>query len=408
MTLIVKSNRPEATFKFAASLAFLAMLGPFSVDAYLPAFPNLAAELNVSPIHVQQTLTAYFVPFAVMNLFHGTISDSLGRRRTLIAALAMYTLASLGCMLSKSIDVLLMFRAMQGMSAGAGVVAVYAITRDCFEGSAAQKVVAYGALAYTIAPVLAPVLGGLLLAAFGWRSIFGLLATLGLAMLALVLRSLPETLPPHLRQAMTPRVIFANYWLVLAHREGQLLTGALAFSFAGGFVYIASASAFLTRHFGVSSTGFAWLFVPLVGGSMTGAFVSSRLASCLTPTDTVRWGYRFMVLAAAGNVLLSYALAPALAWSLMPLTMYAIGQSIAAPALKALLLDQLPTLTGTASALRGSAQLLLLAIVAGVIAPLASASIVDLALAMFGLFLVGGVCWWLFDTRATVLNIQRT
>jgi DHA1 family bicyclomycin/chloramphenicol resistance-like MFS transporter len=133
MTIIATDKKPEATFAFAAFLAFLSMLGPFSVDAYLPAFPDLAAEFGASSAHVQQTLTAYFVPFAVMNLLHGTLSDALGRRRALVAALAVYTLASLGCMFAENIGTLLLFRAMQGASAGAGVIALYAITGDCFE-----------------------------------------------------------------------------------------------------------------------------------------------------------------------------------------------------------------------------------------------------------------------------------
>ena len=410
MTIIATDKKPEATFAFAAFLAFLSMLGPFSVDAYLPAFPDLAAEFGASSAHVQQTLTAYFVPFAVMNLLHGTLSDALGRRRALVAALAVYTLASLGCMFAENIGTLLLFRAMQGASAGAGVIALYAITGDCFEGAAAQRMIAHGTLTYHVAPVLAPVVGGILLSAFGWRSVFGLLTALGLVMLALVLRRLPETLPACRRQSAGPRSIFANYRRVMLHRGGHLLTGTLAFSFAAGFLYIAASSVFLTKHLGVASTGFAWLFVPLVGGYMLGAFLSGLLASQMTPTDSAWWGYRLMSLAVGINVLLSYAVPPSLLWSVTPLFFYAVGQAIAAPALKALLSDLFPAITGAASAVRGSAQLLLLAFVGGCVVPLASSSTVDLAVAMMMLFVVSGVCWLLFSVRAstTTLNIQRT
>ena len=104
MTMIAIDKKSEATFAFAAFLAFLSMLGPFSIDAYLPAFPTLAADFGVSPAYVQQTLTAYFAAFALMNLFHGTISDALGRRRPMLIALSVYTVASLGCMFAESIN----------------------------------------------------------------------------------------------------------------------------------------------------------------------------------------------------------------------------------------------------------------------------------------------------------------
>jgi DHA1 family bicyclomycin/chloramphenicol resistance-like MFS transporter len=117
----------------------------------------------------------------------------------------------------------------------------------------------------------------------------------------------------------------------MLHRGGHLLTGTLAFSFAAGFLYIAASSVFLTKHLGVASTGFAWLFVPLVGGYMLGAFLSGLLASQMTPTDSAWWGYRLMSLAVGINVLLSYAVPPSLLWSVTPLFFYAVGQAIAAP-----------------------------------------------------------------------------
>lgn len=409
MTMIATDKKPEATFAFAAFLAFLAMLGPFSIDAYLPAFPTLAADFGVSPAYVQQTLTAYFAAFALMNLFHGTISDALGRRWPMLIALSVYTVASLGCMFAESINALLFFRAIQGLSAGAGVIAFYTITRDCFEGAAVQKVMAYGTVIYNIAPVLAPVLGGLLLTAFGWRSVFGLLAALGLTMLTTVLWRLPETLPDHLRQSAKPKAIVANFRRVLRHRDTYLLTGTVAFSFTAGFLYILASSAFLTRHLGLGNTEFAWLFLPLVRGYVLGALLSGWLAPLLTRSETTWWGFRLMSIAVGVNVLLSYAKGPSLPCSIVPLFFYAIGQGLAGPALKSLLSDLFPSIAGTAAALRGSMQWLLLAFVAGVVVPKVSASVVDLALAMMCLFLLGGACWFLFSIRASapVLDIQR-
>ena len=321
---------PTASFRFAAMLSVLAMLGPFSVDAYLPAFPALEQAMQAEPLAIHQTLSAYFIPFALMNLLHGTLSDAFGRRPTLLAAIAVFTAASIGCAAAPSLEALLLFRALQGASAGAGVIAMYAVTQDCFRGA-------------------------------------------------------------DQRHSLAPRQILDSYRRVLADRTGHYLTGALALSFAAGFLYIAASSVFLTRHLGVSSNGFAWLFLPLVGGSMIGAAMAGYLARRQSPRQTIQMGYMTMLLAATLNVALCFAVPPALPLHIVPLCVYAVGQALAAPALEMLVLGQFRALQGTAAAVRGSVQLL--ALVAGVIAPLLSFSAASLALGMLAMFLASGVCW---------------
>lgn len=384
---------PTASFRFAAMLSVLAMLGPFSVDAYLPAFPALEQAMQAEPLAIHQTLSAYFIPFALMNLLHGTLSDAFGRRPTLLAAIAVFTAASIGCAAAPSLEALLLFRALQGASAGAGVIAMYAVTQDCFRGADVQRMIAHSTLTYSIAPATAPIVGGLLLSAFGWRSIFVFLAGLGGLLFVFVHRRLPETLPADQRHSLAPRQILDSYRRVLADRNGHYLTGALALSFAAGFLYIAASSVFLTRHLGVSSNGFAWLFLPLVGGSMIGAATAGYLARRQPPRQTIQLGYMTMLLAATLNVALCFAVPPALPLHIVPLCVYAVGQALAAPALKMLVLDQFRALQGTAAAVRGSVQLLALALVAGVIAPLLSFSAASLALGMLAMFLASGVCW---------------
>src|SRR6476661_3732899 len=124
----------------AILLACLGMLGPFSIDTYLPAFTGIAQAIHATPVEMQQTLSAYLFGFAVMNLFHGALSDSVGRRPVILVGTAIFTLASVGCALSQSIGALVFFRALQGMSAGAGVVVSRAIVRDMFPPDEAQRV----------------------------------------------------------------------------------------------------------------------------------------------------------------------------------------------------------------------------------------------------------------------------
>jgi len=164
-------RRTPGFFFLASILAALAMVGPFTVDTYLPAFPEIGREFVVSPVALQLTLSAYFFTFAAMTLLHGALSDSFGRRPVVLVGLAVYTLASAGCALSQDLAQLMVFRALQGLSAGAGMVVGRAMVRDSREGHEAQRMMSLVMLIFGLAPGIAPILGGFLLGWFGWRSI---------------------------------------------------------------------------------------------------------------------------------------------------------------------------------------------------------------------------------------------
>ena len=144
----------------AALLALLGMLGPFSIDTYLPAFSGMAKALNATPVEMQQTLSAYLFGFAFMNLFHGALADSFGRRPVVLWGIAMFTLASAGCALSQTVEQLVLFRALQGLSTGAGIVVSRAVIRDMFPPAQAQKVMSQVTIYFGVAPAVAPMVGG--------------------------------------------------------------------------------------------------------------------------------------------------------------------------------------------------------------------------------------------------------
>ena len=179
----------------ALLLACMGMLGPFSIDAYLPAFAGIAQSVGATPLQMQQTLSSYLFGFAVMNLFHGALADSLGRRPVVLVGVAMFTLASVGCAVSNSIGWLVLFRALQGMSAGVGMVVSRALIRDLYKPADAQRMMSQVSLFFGIAPAVAPLFGGVLFAWLDWHAIFWMLAVLGAALWAVTARWLPETLP---------------------------------------------------------------------------------------------------------------------------------------------------------------------------------------------------------------------
>jgi MFS transporter, DHA1 family, multidrug resistance protein len=162
------------------------MLGPFSIDTYLPSFPSIAAEFQVGPDAVQQTLTVYLLAMAVMTIFHGTLSDALGRRPVILGGLALYAAGSVGAMFAGSFSFLLLCRLVQGASAGVGMVVDRAMIRDRFSGPEAQTVMSYTTVVFGLAPVLAPILGGWLEVVLGWRSVFGFLSAFGFLLLVAV------------------------------------------------------------------------------------------------------------------------------------------------------------------------------------------------------------------------------
>jgi DHA1 family bicyclomycin/chloramphenicol resistance-like MFS transporter len=395
-------NGGRRSWRLAALLAALAMLGPFSVDMYLPAFPAIGREFGASAIALQQTLSAYLFAFAFMMLWHGALSDALGRRPIILGSLGVYALATLGCAIAGNIESLWLFRALQGLSAGAGVVIGRAIVRDRFHGPDAQQVMSQITLVFGVAPAIAPVLGGVVLNALGWRAMFWMLLALVLGLLAWAVKSLPETLPVSGRQSLHPSALWNSYRRVLLRIDFVLLALIPACNFCAFFIYIASAPAFIIDLLGLSSLSFAWLFVPMIVGIMTGAWMSGRLAGRLSPLHTIRLGYALMFAGVAINLVICWFAAPGVPLNVMPITIFTTGSSLVMPSATLILLDLFPAFRGMASSVQGFLQFTLSAVVAGTVAPFVAGSLKMLAGGMAGFTLAGFALWLIYQYRARV------
>ena len=389
----------QRSWKLAALLASLSMLAPFAIDAYLPAFPAIGREFNAPPLAVQQTLSAYLVSYAVMMLWHGALSDALGRRPIVLGGLVVYAFATLGCAVSGNIESLWLFRILQGISAGTGMVVGRAIVRDRFQGPEAQRLMSQMTLVFGIAPAIAPVMGGALLNLFGWRSIFWTLLALVAALFAWAAARLPETLPRAARQPLHPRALWRNYAAVLSRFDFALLASILATNFAGFFIYIAGAPGFLIDRLGVTTRGFAWLFVPMIGGIMLGAVLSGRSAGRRSPQQTVHGGFALIFAGVALNIVVCWTLPPYVAWNVLPVFVFCIGTSLVMPSVTLLMLDLFPTMRGLASSLQGFVHFSLSAVVAGTIAPFLVQSLKALALGMFAAAAISFALWLVYQRR---------
>jgi MFS transporter, DHA1 family, multidrug resistance protein len=334
-------------------LAALSWIGPFCIDAYLPSLPSISQSLNASTALVQQTMTAFLILFSVMSLLHGAISDAYGRRRLTLISLSIFVAASIGCALSNSVYMLLILRGLQGGTAGVGMIVGRAVVRDLFEGAEAQRLMSHVATIFTIAPVLAPVLGGWLQVTFGWRSIFVFMALLAGFILLSYWKALPETLPNEKRQPLAPAYLARSYWKVMTMPPFLLASGSMAFTSVGFFIYILGAPVFLMKHLKLRETQFLWLFLPISLGMIIGAAISGRFAGKISAKQTIVAGYAVMILAAIGNVLLNLLLPPMVPWSIVPVFVYVLGMSIAAPSMTLLTLDLFPDQRGLVASCQG-------------------------------------------------------
>ena len=298
----------------AILLACLGMLGPFSIDTYLPAFTGIARAIGASPVEMQQTLSAYLFGFAIMNLFHGALSDSFGRRPVVLAGLAVFTLASVGCALSQHIGALVFFRAVQGMSAGAGIVVSRAVIRDMFPPADAQRVMSQVTIYFGIAPAVAPMIGGFLFIHAGWHSIFWLLTGVGVVLFALNWKLLPETLHDSHRQPFNIRNLLGGYWSLGSNPRFLLLALASGIPFNGMFLYVLSTPVFLGEILGLGPGEFFWFFVLTIAGIMAGAFLSGRMAGRVKATRQIRYGFVIMASVAVANLALNLLFVPSAWW----------------------------------------------------------------------------------------------
>jgi DHA1 family bicyclomycin/chloramphenicol resistance-like MFS transporter len=383
----------------AMLLACLGMLGPFSIDTYLPAFSGIAATLSASPLQMQQTLSAYLFGFAFMNLFHGALADSFGRRPVILGGVLLFTVASVGCALSATPAQLIACRALQGLATGAGTVVSRAVIRDMFPPADAQRVMSQVTLFFGVAPAIAPLAGGVLFVHAGWRSVFWFLAAIGALLWLANVRLLPETLHASGRQPFNLRNLLRGYASLLGSRRFVLLALASGVPFNGMFLYVLSTPAFLGDLLHLAPTQFFWFFVVNIAGIMGGAWTSGRLAGRIEPRRQVRAGYAIMVTISLVNVVANALATAHVAWALLPIAIYSFGWALLTPVVTLMLLDVVPERRGLASSLQAVIGSAANGAVAGLVTPLVMHSALLLAIASTGLMAIGLAAWIALGTR---------
>ena len=378
---------------FAVLLASLGMIGPFAIDTYLPAFAGIARSVGATPVQMQQTLSAYLFGFAAMNLFHGALSDSVGRRPVILWGIGVFTLASVGCALSPGIGTLVFFRAVQGLSAGAGMVVSRAVIRDMFAPADAQRMMSQVTIFFGIAPAVAPMVGGWLYVHADWHSIFWFLSAFGLVLWLANFRLLPETLHVSQRQPFHAGSLLRGYLRMGSSPQFLLLCLASGIPFNGMFLYVLSAPVFLGEHLKLAPTQYFWFFVLTISGIMSGALVSGRMAGRLAPKQQIKYGFSIMLGMAVINLLANALFKAHVSWAMLPVALFAFGWAMMVPVVTLLVLDLHPERRGMASSLQAFIGSSANGLVAGVIAPLVMHSTVLMAAASLAMMCVGLLAW---------------
>jgi len=388
---------PKRSFAVPLSLvvAALATLAPFSIDTYLPSFPDIGMELHAGHAEMQLTLSLYLLAAAIATLVYGPLSDGFGRRRVIMAALSIYVAASIGCALAANIHELILLRIGQGLSASAGMVIGRAMVRDVFHGSEAQRVMARVMLLFSVAPAVAPIIGGWLHDAFGWHSVFIFLASLAALLLLMVWLGTTETLAEEKRHSIHPVAILRAYGMALRNRHFLTLVFCFAMMFSGFFIYVAGAPTVIYDFLGLGVNDFWVMFVPSVAAIMLGSQLAGWLAGRLSPEQTVWLGIGTLLTAAVLNVAQSLLLEPS-PWNVVgPLGLYVLGMAISMPVLNLMGLDCFPRNRGMASAVQSFVQMSFTAFVVGALVPLTAAALPYMAGLMLLLSLVGLLLWML-------------
>ncbi|GLP97590.1 Bcr/CflA family multidrug efflux MFS transporter [Paraferrimonas sedimenticola] len=367
------------TLKRQASLSLILVLGalgaltPLAIDIYLPAMPMIGDALGASAGTIQMTLTAYVAGFAAGQLVYGPISDALGRRPVLMAGLIAFMLLSAMCALAVSADMLVLSRALQGLAGAATSVVIMALVRDLFEREDFARTMSFITLVVTVAPLVAPIIGGYLSVWLGWRSLFWLLAMVAAIVMLIAYWQIPETLAEEKRQPLQLRAALKNYARLLTHPGAMALVLAGALSFSGMFTFLTAGPFVYIELYGVEPQNFGYFFGANIGCMILITSLNGKWVKRVGIHSMLRGALALKIVAGIGLFcawLLDWGL-----WGVAPFVTLYIGTiSVIGSNSMGIILSEFPTMAGTASSITGTLRFGTAAVISALVALLPQAA----------------------------------
>lgn len=373
--------RPD-TLAMTAVLAMLTALGPLSTDFYLPSLPEIVRVMATDVSGAQATLSAFLFGFAAGQIVWGPLSDRLGRRPVLIAGLCLFSVTTLACAFAPSIEALIGARFAQALGASGPIVLGRAMVRDLYEGPRAGRELARMGTIMGLVPAVAPVLGGVLQTAFGWRSTFLASLLFALAILAVVVTMLPETLRQRSPERFSLLAIIRGFRLLLQNRAYRIYVALTALAYAGLFAFISGSSFVLMGVYGLSAPAYGLSFGFCVLGYILGTIIAQRLVGRRGLDGVIALGVACL---AGGGLAMLLGVATGLGGPLgvvVPMALYACGVGLTMPQAQASAMMPFPDRAGAASSLTGLCQMLLSACVGLLVGHLLKGSALPLPIVM--------------------------
>jgi MFS transporter, DHA1 family, multidrug resistance protein len=347
----------NSNFYLILILGMLTAIGPFSIDMYLPAFPDIARGLNTTIARVMLSLSSFFIGISVGQLIYGPLLERYGRKKPLYFGLVIYIIASLGCALAPSVDTLIMFRLLQALGGCAGMVAARAMVRDFFEVKENARIFSLLMLVVAVSPIIAPTLGGYITALFGWQSIFIILMVMALIILIAVHFYLPESKKPDPNFSLKPRPIVTNYLNIIKHPQfyTYALTGAIAA--AGLYAYISGSPHVFMEIYKVTEQQYGWIFALIAMGLIGAAQINTVLLKNYTSDQIIKVALSSQCIIGFILAVTTYAGLGDLFSTIFLIFMYLCCQGFIFPNASALSMAHFGHNAGSASALMGAIQM---------------------------------------------------
>lgn len=387
---------PPVTFIFAPSfmtrsryflliliLGSLSTISPFSIDMYLPGFPAIAKEFNISISQVQFSLTAYLIGIAIGQLLYGPLLDRFGRKKPLYIGLFIYIISSVGCAYSYSMESLVLMRFLQALGGCVGMVASQALVRDLFPARKIAQAFSSIILVIAISPMIAPTVGSYFTVAFGWHSVFVALATVTFLILLATYFLLPEGKPADPAISLQPRAILSNFYLVLKQPQFIMYAIAGGIAMSAPFAYIAASADVFLNLFHATEQQYGWIFAFIASAMIGSAQFNHLLLKRFTSQQLVKFALRYQVIAGAILVL-----GIVLNWfNVVGLTLaiffFMMGQGLTGPNSSALALAPFTKHAGSAASLLGSFRMLVGGIITAIVSALHNGTPLPMVLGMW-------------------------
>ena len=345
------------TLALTALLALLTALGPLSTDLYLPSLPSIASGFQSTTAAAQTTLSAFLFGFALGQIFHGPLSDRLGRKPVLLAGMVLFIIASFACAYAPTMDLLIAGRFLQALGASGPIVLGRAIVRDLYEGPRAGRELSRMGTVMGIVPALAPIVGGVIETHYGWRFSFTAMLIFGVLLGIVVIFGLPETLRGKTTEPLSLRSILTDYIQLLKNPRYRFYVSLSALSYGGLFAFISGSSFVLQIHYGLDAMLFGISFGLVVLGYISGTLLAARLVVKIGIDRTI--GYGTAALATGGTVmLLAFFLGPVSPFAILaPMMIYTLGVGLVMPQSMAGAMSPFPDRAGAASSMLGLMQM---------------------------------------------------